>query len=52
MNQTPDGGAAGLGFEMKMTGEGTMDVNIDRGFAQATEWSRSARKWVHARLEA
>jgi hypothetical protein len=37
MNQTPDGGAAGLGFEMKMTGEGTMDVNVDRGFAQASE---------------
>lgn len=37
MNQAPDGGAAALGFEMKMTGEGTMDVNIDRGFAEATE---------------
>ena len=29
-------GTAGLGFGMKMTGEGTIEVNIDRGFAQAS----------------
>jgi hypothetical protein len=40
MNQapgTPGDEAAGPGFGMKMSGEGTMEVNLDRGFAQVSE---------------
>jgi hypothetical protein len=40
MNQAlgaPDAGAAVFGMDMKMTGEGTMEVNIDRGLTQVGE---------------